>query len=414
MKKIIFIETSDIGAAYTANACRKLGFDPLFICDLDNVQGDTRKQLDAELMLGNLINMKSTDALAIAQELERRNISNSEIAGVMTFLDSRLEVAIKLGQKLGCPHQMDKAILSLKSKSYVQQIIPEYSPKTISFHANQIPNDLINNLIIKNGKVLIKPEKTAGAIGTQIFDLSNAQDIDNFISSQQLPEHLNDQKWLCQQYLNGKLYSIEGYCHQGKVSIFGVSNRRKINFTESQIEFPVNEELSDKQRASYETAINCLIERSNFRDGFFHIEFIVNKNDCLIIDANMGRLGGGPLGEMIPLSYGIDTIDFFASIIKITLKIQPEIKVDIIRDSPKRILGLCYGSPISGYFNQVHLPKLRSFNHTLVLNQQQNIEAMGMNNWSWIGIISGYADSIRNELEQSKVEINGQLENLCY
>ena len=69
MKKIIFIETSDLGTRYCANAARLLGFEPFFVTHLESNQGDTLLQLKEQ----NIIEEDSTDAEKIYQAISKKN-----------------------------------------------------------------------------------------------------------------------------------------------------------------------------------------------------------------------------------------------------------------------------------------------------------------------------------------------------
>jgi hypothetical protein len=419
MKKIIFIESSDIGASYTAEGCRRLGYDPLFICDIEKVEGDTRTQLEIEGLRGNLISVDSTSVDKIFESLIDHRVNLSEIEGVMTFLDSRIEVAVELGELLNFPSQLDSNLLKLKSKARVQEFIPQFSPPSIVFETSNIPMKLIAKYIQDFGKVIIKPTKMAGAVGIKIFDQETISTIESEIQKQNLPGFLNENEWICQAFLEGELISVEGFIENDIVSILGVSDRTKVGLTESRLEFPVDSRLSKQLNQFLFDSIQTLARRAQVQNSFFHIEFIVIGDSGFIIDANIGRLGGGPLGEMIPLSFGIDVSDFYAFVIAKSLNLPPTRMAVINRTNldlglRKATVGVCYGAPIDGFFEGVETVKTSSYNHTLVLNPNQKIIAMGSNNWSWIGIISGFKVDLIENMKQLGIKIDGKKVEPCY
>lgn len=418
MKKLVFIETSDIGAAYTARACEKLGFSPLFLCNKKNIFGDTRDQLESECLKGYVIDTDTSSVPFLLKALEDHHVDQHEVAGVMTFLDSRLEVAVNLRKALKAPLGLESTILALKSKAEVQRLIPEFSPFSIIFDRAEPPLVKIKEMITPGSQVIIKPSKLAGAIGARVVSADQVDQIPQWISESELPEFLDDGQWVCQHYLKGPLYSAEGYVKDGQIRFLGLSNRSKVGFTESRIEFPVGAELSTSVHQSYRKGIASLVERSGFYYGFFHIEFIVEQDQAYIIDANMGRLGGGPLGEIIPLSFEISTEDFYAFVIQTSLNLRPakfsEDSLCLINKSCRSTLGLCYGSASGGKFEGIKDNGSKRGGHTLVVNNGQNIERMGVNNWSWIGILSLLKEEAEERTQELKICIDGEEQNLCY
>jgi predicted ATP-grasp superfamily ATP-dependent carboligase len=421
MKRIIFIETSDVGAFYTAEGSRRLGYEPLFVCNINNIQGDTRLQIENEFSKGNVIDVDTTSIEKIKSALIKSNINFDNIIGVMTFLDSRLELSIQLAKELDCSFQLDSAILNLKSKSRVQELIPEYSPKSITFKTNNIPYDSINERFKETEKIIIKPTKLAGAIGAEIFNKENYLEVGSAIHKIKIPEYLNENEWICQDFIEGQLLSIEGFVRNKNITYLGISDRSKVGFTESQLNFPVDQYISEEKIKDIHLAIELLVNRSGFLNGFFHIEFIMNSKRIYIIDANIGRLGGGPLGELIPMSYGVSIIDFYAIVIKTCLSGITNLNssLDSIIDNfsfTDRIdtIGLCYGSSIEGYFNNLKVNINKNFKHTLILNQDQIIESMGANNWTWIGLVSSIKENFSTDISSLQFCINQKDEKPCY
>lgn len=244
MKKIIVIETSDIGALYTARAAQLLGYEALFLTNLNNYQSDTRNQL----LECQYIDCDTTSAESLLQTLKNHKVD--EIAGVITFLDSRLTIATELAQKLEVKG-LDRSILELKDKAYVQKLIPHFSPPTVIFSLNEFPYTEIEQLMARFKKIIIKPTLTAGALGVHILDcVEDLKEIKTRLSFANLPEFLNNGTWVAQAYLDGPLYSIEGYVRNGSVNILGISDRLKIGKTESQISFPVDYKLPEALKVS--------------------------------------------------------------------------------------------------------------------------------------------------------------------
>ncbi len=92
-KKIIVVETSDIGARYSGNSIRNLGFEPVFLVEIKNYQSDTLKQIqEFDYFDINTTSVSEMLCFICAQVWM--------IEAVTTFLDSRLHLVVELAQAL--------------------------------------------------------------------------------------------------------------------------------------------------------------------------------------------------------------------------------------------------------------------------------------------------------------------------
>ena len=129
MNKLLLIDTSDVGAAYSAEAAKSLNLEPVFLANLNNYQGDTRRQI---LKYEHY----DADTSSINSMLNAIRVNNiTEIAGVITTLDSKLNIAVDLAHHLQV-RSIDKVVKNLVSKKNVATLIPEFSPKTWTFDSS--------------------------------------------------------------------------------------------------------------------------------------------------------------------------------------------------------------------------------------------------------------------------------------
>lgn len=405
-RKLIFVETSDIGARYSAEAARRLGFDPVFLAQMKNYQADTRSQLCE----ARVLECDTRRAAQILQTLRMENVK--DIAGIMTFLDSRLVPTLTAASLLGV-NGPDPAVRHLKDKGRVAQLVPDFSPPTVNFHRDAVPFDRIDRMVADYGSVILKPTQTAGGIGNLTVSDENFDQIVSWIREVGSPEAFERGSWVAQALCHGNLVSVEGFVQDGVLHVLGFSGRRKIGLTESQISFPIDGELTEERRQQCVTALERLIQRSGFRHGYFHVEFILSSHGAVVIDANMGRLGGGSVGEQIADSFGLDPIDVFAHVI--LNSIFPEKPVTPLYAEPWiRTLGVLYGVPVRGMFEDLALPRLMRSRHTQILDTGQMVPEMGVNNWSWIGILSGPAHEVESAIRDTRVRHDGRWQAPCY
>lgn len=392
---IVILETSDVGATSTAMAVKNLGYLPLFLTKPGSYQGDTLDQLHEWPYV-------ECDTTSVLEMVDVLSGLNRRIVGVFTALDSRLHVSIALAKSLGIKH-IDDAVMSLKSKNQVCRIIPEFSPKNMEFDTKAISKEKLESFIGECERAIIKPEATAGGVGTfEVTPSSNLEDVLSEVRKCDFGTHLNSSKWLLQEFLQGSLYSYEGYVTKGQVHFLGVSSRKKIGQTESQVKFPVDFSLSKETLSRAKEAISILIQRSGFANGYFHIEFIATSRGPLIIDANMGRVGGGSIVQQLALSFHTDTVFVMEHIIKNSLFCDEPNESPFVFP-PDLTFGLAYGAQKNTFLEEIYIPKNSNLLHTQLLNVGQLVPAMGDNNWSWIGIICGKDSDMNRHLTDIKL-----------
>jgi ATP-grasp domain len=413
MKRIVFLESSDIGVRYSGLAARRLGFEPLFICDLGRYQADTRRQL-TEFQVIDLA-VRGADLQAgvdlILSELEKLDGGLAQIAAVTTFADSRLTLACAVAERLGVAG-LDPSVPFLKSKRHVQKLVPEASPETFefSFVGEADERELFPKLIDylrKYQRVIVKPVDAAGALG--LMDLTSEEEIRNIRDHEKLrdlPERFWRGSWIAQAFVRGDLISVEGFARRGEIRILGVSLRKRIGATESASTFPVDRKLNSGMVNRAQRAVSDLIARSGFKNGYFHIEFITDGEKATLIDANVGRIGGGPVAEQIAIAYGVQPVEVFEHVLKTSLQLPMSFPADdvIYAKSIEKLIethAVLYGLERGGVLRGIDLPPVAaaeksSFYHTQLLSPGTQVSPMGRDDWSWIGIISA-PTAITNE-----------------
>jgi hypothetical protein len=391
-KRLIFIESSDIGVRYSGRAARALGFEPLFLCDLRHYQADPRAQLSEF----EVIDCPTANVDHVGRELDRIG----DIAAITSFADIRMRIATEVAARLGVT-SLDPKVRELKDKSTVQRLVPEFSPATIDFTLDNIPLAEIKDLFRQAPSLIVKPVDSAGALGLMhLYSMDEIERLHEQPVLRELPRELISGRWIAQSFVTGDLISVEGFVSNSRARILGVSRRKKVGATESGSTFPADHTLNAVERERAINGVLTLIERSRFRRGYFHIEFIVNGRDCTMIDANIGRIGGGAVAEQIALAYGHDPAEIFKHVLLTSLFPERLNEGAPLFTRPLKELeetyAILYGLEKGGRLRQVRLPETMSTFHTQVLGSNALVSPMGRDDWSWIGIICGRtADSLR-------------------
>ena len=398
MKILFVIDSSFIGPEYIINGAKASNLRVIFLTNIYNQGGDAIK----EISQGEFIhcNTESFDELfKIISCYEKE-----EIAGIITFLDSKLDICAELCDQLGV-NGLDKSTIALKSKNYVNLTIPEYVPKSISFNIKQIPYEKLKEMFSSvESSLILKPEYTAGGSGVRL--LQSEEDINNIenLIDLDLPEHLRPSDIIVQEAIEGELVSIEGYVFEGEVTYIGSTGRRKINNSESGIIFPYDNKIPGNKLDEAKKIIRCLVERSNYKNGFFHTEFIISQDNIKLIDGNFGRIGGGNLAEVIAASYKIDAELIYRHAIEILVNKRELISREFWKTKEAvSALGIAYGIDSEERVIEIKLKGELKSKHTQAQHRGYKVAKMGDSNFAWVGLLSGEYNDVLNDI--NKIDI---------
>ncbi len=411
MAKLLLVETSDIGTRYSAEAAAALGLEPFFLANLGDYQADPR----AALMRYSHLDVSTEHAPEMVEALKRSGVK--DIAAVATFMDTRLKPATELARILGVPGP-DLAIIRLKDKGQVAAWTPEDSPATLTFDPAVPPLPELTELFRRYGKLILKPTEAAGALGVfTLDDFADLARLKTLIEERAVPFHLASRGWVAQGFVSGDLISLEGYVLDSHPFFLGFTSRKKIGATESRAEFPIDERLDPHLRASAHQAVQRLVARSGFRNGYFHVEFIVAPSGVVMIDANMGRVGGGPIGQQLALSYGVAPQEIYRHVLEVGIFHRDDAN-PYSRISPQdrqSSLAILYGLKHGGKLRRVRLPlELRSCFHTQILESGTQVTPMGTNDWSWIGILTGLTEDTLKAAQGIRIDTESGEQPPCY
>lgn len=394
---LIILESSDIAASYIALAARNLGFEPVFLCHMDSYQADTRAQIKS-FIHHDIAGFDLHQITALVAN------SGYNVAGVVTLSDSALHNVEELANSFDCIG-LDSAATQLKDKANVVKLIPEYSPKSILFSRDFCNLTQLEQFLEScPSGIVVKPRFGSGAMG---FHRISASEELGLVLSQikklQIRKNLYPDLWIAQEAINGELVSCEGYVLNGITRFLGFTGSSKIGNTQSKSYFPYDSHLSSSELSLAHKAVNILIERSNFKRGYFHIEFLLDGQNTKLIDANIGRLGGGSIGDHISISANINPINLYRHFIEVSLFNKESFKIDSsqMHSMTKSYL---YGSPESIKLIKLEYKKSNeNCHHTQLLDNNSYVPSMGLDNWAWIGILTGKDEILEKEFTNIKL-----------
>ncbi len=393
MEKVVIVETSDVGAAYTADAVRELGYEPVFLAQRDSYQADTARQLET----CGAIDCETSSTEQVLRAIGKHVCG--KIAAVTSLLDSRLRVVTEVSSELKV-RGSDPAIASLKSKSDVQELVPEFSPTTVPFGIDCVPVDAIRRIL----PAIVKPAEGAGGLGAWVVrDESELMQIAEKIHQSKLPMTMDTGRFVAQQFVNGRLVSVEGLVADRNISIYGFSLRSTVGMTETQNLFPAERHLSSTAMSIAVRAMHALVQRSGFANGSFHAEFIFGEDSAFLIDANMGRPGGGGIVEQLALSSGLKPAEIVRQSMAAGVFNQPLRCCEL---PALETVSIMYGVARGGTLGGLVLPDVRPCFHTQILGGGTHVDPIGINNWGWVGIATDLASQTEELVRRIQVEID--------
>jgi hypothetical protein len=396
MSTLLIIESACVGAAYTGEAARNLGYHPVFLTDPAATQGETREQVERYTSLR--CDTSSVEAMVLA--VERAELG--DIAAVISLCDTSIPISVDLAQAIGA-RSINPIVRQLKNKAAVHDLIPDFSPPSLQFQSSAIPHAELGKLLDRFGRIIIKPCNAAGGLGAFPIIADELDTVEQRINDCPLPAHLNPKAWLAQAFIEGPLISLEGFVANGQPFFFGFSGRRKIGMTESVVIFPFDDELSKVTQEASKQAATALFQRSGYRDGYFHIELMLKGDIPYVTDANIGRVGGGGLSQQFAISFGVEPTDIYRHILALSLEGDNQLGAGFQSRRNGTTWSVMYGVPVDAKLAEVRLPSDFSSHHTRILDYGTSVTPMGTDNYSWIGIATGNVGTIERDVNAIEI-----------
>lgn len=220
-------------------------------------------------------------------------------------------------------------------------------------------------------------------------------------SARTLRVHLD---WFPDAEFAGIFVGIEkGWYKEAGIEIdLKTTGRKKVLNTESQCIFPYERKLSYKAREAAICAIRTLVSHGKIKRGYFHVEFIFSNDQCRLIDANFGRLGGGPIGDILALSFRVEPTILYQHFLEISLYGESTFNpYEALK--PLTSKSLLYGSPTEFFMKKLRLPSRMRSKHVQLRSDKSLVPPMGSNNWAWVGILTGISPTVDREFSQIRL-----------
>lgn len=396
MKKILIVGINNVTLKYISKALKMGEVEPILSLDYLALS-DSSKSCIAGIKCIPFFG----DQKALSGYLQSHEEVAKEISSITTFFDELFPMISEVALEFGY-NSAPSIYAKLASKSFVGSLIPEHVPfeSRIVLSDDQITIPWIEKDKIND--VMIKPEIGSGALATTRVSIYPGESAVEVISSAILNFDIESPlktPWIVQKYCEGELLSLEGFVERGEINFLGLSKRTRVGLTETSNAFPANSKVDISIRRKMAKAVNDLVIRSGFDNGFFHCEFIATNSTAYLIDANMGRLGGASVIEQISLAHNLEPekLLLHASLLPLGM-INKHLEYEEI-DKCNDTLAYWYCIDEEAKILGWNMPSL-SAKHTSMAKIGSIVAPIGISDHSWVGILCGYEEVVKEEISQ--------------
>lgn len=411
MKKIIIIGINPASAKYLPTSLRDVGYEPVFILDPEDFAGEARDALHSCACYPADIENRPGVLRMLA---ERPEITRG-VDGITSLYDEKFPLTQDIARTYGL-HHPEPAFARLAAKAEVLRLVPEYCPPTHVFAAQDWATADPAMVGARFDGVVLKPSVQAGAVGlSHLTSHDTPRTVRDSIAASGLRD-AQQQTWLLQARIAGRLISLEGYVREGEVRFIGFSVRGRIAATEVSNLFPGDHRLSERIRVRCAEAVTALVSRSGLRNGYFHCEFVATDDSAFLIDGNIGRLIGAAVIEQIALSHGLTPYEILSHVITLGLGSEfatadpPYLPPDMARPT----MSFFYGLHGGGIVKSISVPPDTTCLHTQVTPDGVEVLPVGLNDEVWVGMFTGFLDEAVRDIDRIVIETPGGMRRPAY
>lgn len=395
MKKIIIIGINPATAKYLPRAMRGFGYEPVFVLDPDDFAGEAREALrTCACYPADIENWPEVLALFARNPEITRGADT-----ISSLYDEKFPLTESIAERYGLRHP-EPAFARLARKSEVHRLIPEYGPPTHVFAAHEWVDADPAVIGADSGAVILKPSVQAGAVGLTVLTAQDTpRDVRDAIKTSGLWD-ADEQTWLLQAKITGRLISLEGYARDGKPHFIGFSVRGRIASTEVSNLFPGDPALPAPVRTRCADAVTALVDRSGLRNGYFHAEFIATEDNAYLIDANVGRIVGGAVVEQIALAHDLTPEEILGHVVLLGLGAAGGEPAYRAPELAEPTMSFFYGLRGGGVVESVVVPADTKCLHTQVIPDGAEVLPVGVNDDAWVGMLTGHLDEAVRDIDR--------------
>ena len=231
---------------------------------------------------------------------------------------------ISICNEAGIQSEIILNYLNMNSVSNVNEYLNKYLFLTNKYHQRklfkkninfQLPRFQIFNFKNKDNyfnfknKVILKPTDSSGSRGIIVKNKLSKININDF---SYVKKYSSDRKVLIEDYINGTEFAVEAFNYNKKVEIILINKKIKRKGTsntvaEAYFAMTIKDRLFRKIKMATEEILRNL---SLLRKGYFHLEYIIDKNENIYLVEFAGRGPGFHVfDKFIPFLTGYNIVE---------------------------------------------------------------------------------------------------------
>ncbi|RED51279.1 ATP-grasp domain-containing protein [Aestuariispira insulae] len=408
MKTILIIGLNIAAGKYLPVQLKKMGYNSIILLDSNR---DTCGSGD-EIGLSECHIADIGDPVSVIDFLERHPDIVERADYVTSCYDDVFNLVAEVKERFnlsGPPTVFAK----LSDKDFVARLVPEYSPQTTAINLSD--PGLIHKLshLDDSKAYILKLPISSGAVGNQFIDPVQGQSLIETVTKALNSSKIHEatrREWILQEAIPGRLFSFEGFVEGGKVTCLGVSKRGRLKFTEVRNSYPVDRQFSTSIHQQCRDCIQRLTWRAGFENGYFHCEFILNKDRAYLIDANMGRMCVGTFLEQAAEAHSLTAGEIAAH--GLLLPLGEAVTRPCYRDPSDcpETLGIYYCLRSGGRVLGWDIPETFCNNHTKMVQPDSLVPPVGESNQAWVGMAVGQAKTLLSQMRNLRIQTEEELQ----
>jgi len=269
-------------------AARRQGVDVL-------IASEGKYSLVAEIAAGLNVDLTAPGAHQAILEAHWQQ----PFTGVVATDDGTVELASRVAESIGLPHNPLKAAQLSHRKDLARQALLEAGVPVPDFRVVDLKQDLAAQLVDVTYPVVVKPLAFSASRGVIRADDESAalvaiQRVQKILESEGLPPGFVSSHVLIEDFMPGEEVAVEGILHRGELDVLAIFDKPDSldgpYFEETYYITPSRKQDSAKQKIIQTIRAAC--DALGLREGPVHAEVRLQGEQCRIVEVASRTIGG--------------------------------------------------------------------------------------------------------------------------
>lgn len=223
---------------------------------------------------------------------------------IVSFYETWLEDASRIGQALGVACNAEKAVTTSRDKLALRLLFQGTDLDGVRFRACTTSDDIASFFNEIGGPIIVKPRFGAGSAG--VVRINRLDEIEKaFNYAHEIPEWCRaDKLLLAEEYVAGEEFSVEAISKHGVHEILAITAKETTghpSYVEVAHHQPAG--LSETLASDIQTYVRKLLDRLGQTTGPTHTEVKIHQGNIALIETQT-RFGGDHIAEMVHMRTG--------------------------------------------------------------------------------------------------------------